>query len=145
MDSKKEQRLQESMERLAMIDAQLKQSEKRKNEISAEVNKNRELLQSQAQIKRNIDDNIDYRKKKAEVEELAQQIENYEQKIIQTGDMSAAEVNLKKAMDEKQALVSEVIEIWQFLTLFVHISNNSLNLFLWLQILYQMYSIAITK
>ena len=72
MDSKKEQRLQESMERLAMIDAQLKQSEKRKNEISAEVNKNRELLQSQAQIKRNIDDNIDYRKKKAEVEELAQ-------------------------------------------------------------------------
>ena len=133
------------MERLAMIDAQLKQSEKRKNEISAEVNKNRELLQSQAQIKRNIDDNIDYRKKKAEVEELAQQIENYEQKIIQTGDMSAAEVNLKKAMDEKQALVSEVIEIWQFLTLFVHISNNSLNLFLWLQILYQMYSIAITK
>lgn len=133
------------MERLAMIDAQLKQSEKRKNEISAEVNKNRELLQSQAQIKRNIDDNIDYRKKKAEVEELAQQIENYEQKIIQTGDMSAAEVNLKKAMDEKQALVSEVIEIWQFLTLFVHICNNSLNLFLWLLILYQMYSIAITK
>ena len=111
VDSKKEQRLQESMERLAMIDAQLKQSEKRKNEISAEVNKNRELLQSQAQIKRNIDDNIDYRKKKAEVEELAQQIENYEQNIIQTGDMSAVEVNLKKSMDEKQALVSEVIEI----------------------------------
>ena len=72
-----------------MIDAQIKQSEKRKNEISAEINKNRELLQSQAQIKRNIDDNIDYRKKKAEVEELSQQIELYEQNIIQTGDMYA--------------------------------------------------------
>ena len=43
--------------------------------------------------------------------------------------MSAVEVNLKKSMDEKQALVSEVIEIWQFLTLFAHISDKSFELF----------------
>lgn len=90
------------------IDAQRQQSEKRKSEVSAEVSKSRELLQSQAAVKRNIDDNIDYRKKKAEVEDLAHQIEKCEEKILQTGDLSALEGELKKAMDEKQALVSEV-------------------------------------
>lgn len=108
VESRKELKLQESQERLVQLDAQRQQSEKRKSEVLAEVSRSRELLQSQAQVKRNIDDNIDYRKKKAEVEELAHQIEKNEEKIIQTGDLSALEADVKKAMDEKQALVSEL-------------------------------------
>ncbi|MCO5576260.1 hypothetical protein L7F22_030069 [Adiantum nelumboides] len=108
IESRKEQKLQESQERLSQIDAQRQQSENRKSEVEGEVNKSRELLQSQAAIKRNIDDNIEYRKSKAEVEEFARQIEKCEEKILQTGDMAALEVGLKKVTEEKQALVSEL-------------------------------------
>lgn len=108
IESGKEHKLRESQERLGQIDAQRQQAEKRKNELSIELNKSRELLQSQAQVKRNIDDNIEYRKKKADVEELASQIEQLEEKIVSIGDLSACEAELKKALDEKQALVSEL-------------------------------------
>lgn len=108
IESGKEHKLRESQERLGQIDAQRQQAEKRKNELSIELNKSRELLQSQAQVKRNIDDNIEYRKKKADVEELASRIEQLEEKIVSIGDLSACEAELKKALDEKQALVSEL-------------------------------------
>ncbi|KAI5081778.1 hypothetical protein GOP47_0001521 [Adiantum capillus-veneris] len=108
IESRKDKKLQESQDRLLQIDAQRQQSENRRSEVEAEVNKSRELLQSQAAVKRNIDDNIEYRKSKAEVEELARQIEKCEEKILQTGDLAALELEVKKVIEEKQALVSEL-------------------------------------
>lgn len=109
IDSKKEEKLQELQEKNSASETQLQNCEDRKKEISAELNKSKELLRNQDQLKRNIDDNLNYRKTKAEVEELTHQIESLEDEILSIGGVSGFEADLKRHLKEKERLLSEVI------------------------------------
>ncbi|XP_077250252.1 DNA repair-recombination protein (RAD50) [Tasmannia lanceolata] len=108
VDSKKGERLKESQERQSLSESQLQKCESRKQEISAELNKSKELLLKQDQLKRNIDDNLNYRKTKAEVDELTRDIESLEDKILKIGGVSTFEADLKKLFQEKERLLSEI-------------------------------------
>ncbi|GJN21107.1 hypothetical protein PR202_gb08555 [Eleusine coracana subsp. coracana] len=98
--------LAEEKEQVTM-EKKLKNCEARKQEISAELNKSKELLQSQGQLKRNIDDNLNYRKTKAEVERLTRDIELLKERVLSIGSMSSIEADLKRHWQEKERLNSE--------------------------------------
>ncbi|KAF8686169.1 hypothetical protein HU200_043642 [Digitaria exilis] len=107
LDSKKAERLDELQEKHSLSLSQLKNCEARKQEISAELNKNKELLQGQGQLKRNIDDNLNYRKTKVEVDRLTRDIESLEEKKLSIGSSSTIAADLKRHYQEKERLNSE--------------------------------------
>ena len=115
MDSKKIERLKELQGKHALCYSQLQNCKAKHKDISAELNKNKELQQGQGQLKRNIDDNLNYRKTKADVERLTCDIESLEERVLSIGSSSAIEADLKHHSQEKERLNSEV--------LFIHSSN----------------------
>lgn len=107
LDSKRVEKLSELQERHSLYQSQLHSSEARKQGISDDLNKSKELLQSQAQLKRNIDDNLNYRKTKAKVDRLTRDIESLEERVISIGSSSTLEADLKRHCQEKERLNSE--------------------------------------
>jgi len=107
LDSRKIERLKELQGKLALCYSQLQNCEAKHKDISAELNKSKELLQSQGQLKRDIDDNLNYRKTKAEVEQLTRDIESLEERVLSIGSSSAIEADLKRHSQEKERLNSE--------------------------------------
>lgn len=65
-------------------------------------------MRNQDQLKRNIDDNLNYRRTKAEVDELTREIETLEENVLTIGSMSSLEADLKRHLQEKEGLLSEV-------------------------------------
>lgn len=108
LDSKRGEKLKELQEKLAFAKSQLKTSEERKQEISADLCKSKDLMSKKGQLKRNIDDNLNYRKTKAKVDELAREIERLEEKVLDIGGMSAIEADHKRHLQEKERLLSEL-------------------------------------
>ncbi|KAG1331800.1 hypothetical protein COCNU_02G017680 [Cocos nucifera] len=125
LNSKKVERLKDLQEKHSFAESQLQKCESMKREISAELNKSKELLRNQDQLKRNIDDNLNYRKTKAEVDELTHEIESLEEKVLSIGSMSTIEAELKRRMQEKERLLSELNRCHG--TLSVYQSNISKN------------------
>ncbi|XP_064938273.1 DNA repair protein RAD50-like isoform X1 [Musa acuminata AAA Group] len=108
LDSKKVEKLKDLQEKHTLFESQLQKCETKKQEISADLNKSKELLRNQDQLKRNIDDNLNYRKTKAEVDELTFEIESLEEKVLNIGSMSSLEADLKRHLQEKERLLSEL-------------------------------------
>lgn len=108
LNSKKGEKLNELQEKHTQLQSDLHKSKERKEEKSAELSKNKELLKSQDQLKRNIDDNLNYRRTKDEVERLTHEIELLEDKILSIGSLSTIEADLKQHSQEKDRLLSEV-------------------------------------
>lgn len=94
--------------------SQLQKLENTKKEVSTDLNKSNGLLCNQTQLKRNIDDNLIYRKTKAEVDVLAREIEALEDKILNIGGISAFEGELERHKKEKERVLSEVIMMYIF-------------------------------
>ncbi|CAN6238184.1 unnamed protein product [Urochloa humidicola] len=107
LDSKKMEKLNELQERYSLSQSQLRNCEANKQGISAELNKSKELLQGQGQLKRDIDDNLNYRKTKAEVDRLTRDIESLEERMLSIGSLSTIEADLKRYSQEKERLNSE--------------------------------------
>lgn len=107
LDSKKLEKLNEFQEMLSLKQSQLQNCEARKQAISVELNKSKELLQGQGQLKRNIDDNLNYRKTKAEVDRLTRDIESLEERMLSIGSSSTIEADLKRHSQERERLNSE--------------------------------------
>ncbi|URE31784.1 Rad50 zinc hook motif [Musa troglodytarum] len=108
LDSKKVEKFKDLQEKHTSFESQLQKCETKKQEISADLNKSKELLRNQDQLKRNIDDNLNYRKTKAEVDELTFEIESLEEKVLNIGSMSSLEADLKRHLQEKERLLSEL-------------------------------------
>lgn len=108
LDSKRGEKLKELQEKLALSKSQLKICEERKQAISADLCKSKELMSNQGQLKRNIDDNLNFRKTKAEVDELTREIERLEEKVLDIGGMSAIEADHKRHLQERERLLSEL-------------------------------------
>ncbi|WVZ75334.1 hypothetical protein U9M48_023400 [Paspalum notatum var. saurae] len=107
LDSKRVEKLSELQERHSLCCSQLQSCEARKQGISADLSKSKELLQSQGQLKRNIDDNLNYRKTKAKVDQLTTDIESLEERVLSIGSSSTIEADLKRHSQERERLNSE--------------------------------------
>ncbi|KAJ0094015.1 hypothetical protein Patl1_26082 [Pistacia atlantica] len=107
-DLKKGDKLKELQEKKSLSESQLRNCDTRKQEILAELNKCKDLMRNQDQLRRNIEDNLNYRKTKAEVDELASEIESLEEKILKIGGISAVESELVKISQERERLLSEL-------------------------------------
>lgn len=100
--------MKELQEKKSLSESQLQSCDARKQEILAELNKSKDLMRNQDQLKRNIEDNLNYRKTKAEVDELAREIETLEESILKVGGVSTIETELQKLSQERERLLSEV-------------------------------------
>lgn len=107
LDSKKAEKLNELQEKHKLNLSELQKHEARKQDISAELDRSKEVLRTQDQFKRNIDDNLNYRKTKAEVDRLTHDIELLEDNVLSIGSMSTIEADLKRHAQEKERLLSE--------------------------------------
>ncbi|KAL2340234.1 hypothetical protein Fmac_008174 [Flemingia macrophylla] len=87
---KKGDRLKELQEKISLSESQLQSYDTRKQELSAELNKSKDLIRNQDQMKRNID-NLNYKKMKAEA-----------------GGISPVETELHKLIHQQERLLSEV-------------------------------------
>ncbi|CAH8348708.1 unnamed protein product [Eruca vesicaria subsp. sativa] len=107
-DLKKGERLNDIQEKQRTAESQLQSSESRKNEIAAELNKNKDLMRNQDQLRRNIEDNLNYRITKAQVEVLTCEIESLEAEILNIGGIPAVEAEIVKISRERDRLLSEL-------------------------------------
>lgn len=124
-DLKKEQRLNELQDKRSLSESQLQSCESRKDAILAEVKKSKDLMGNQDRLRRNIEDNLNYRKIKSEVDELTHEIELLEDKVLTLGGFSSVEAELKKLSHERERLLSELNKCHG--TLSVYQSNISKN------------------
>jgi len=79
-DSRKGERLKELQEKQTLSESELGNSDRRTQEIVAELDKSKELIQKQVEVKRNIEDNLNYRKTRDEIDKLTREVESLEEK-----------------------------------------------------------------
>ncbi|XP_020884073.1 DNA repair protein RAD50 [Arabidopsis lyrata subsp. lyrata] len=107
-DLKKGERLNDIQEKQRLSESQLQSCEARKNELAGELNRNKDLMRNQDQLRRNIEDNLNYRTTKAKVEELTREIESLEEQILNIGGIPAVEAEIVKILRERERLLSEL-------------------------------------
>ncbi|XP_061369150.1 DNA repair protein RAD50 isoform X2 [Gastrolobium bilobum] len=128
-DLKKGDRLKELQEKKSLSESQLQSCDTRKQEIFAELNKSKDLMRNQDQLKRNIEDNLNYRKTKAEVDELACEIETLEENILKVGGVYTFETELQKLSQERERLLSELNRCHGTMSVYKsNISKNKIDL-----------------
>ncbi|KAM1142635.1 hypothetical protein ACFX13_032341 [Malus domestica] len=107
-DSKKGEKLQEIQEKQHLLESQLQSCKTRKKEILAELNKSKDLRANQDQVRRNIEDNLSYRKTKAEVEELTRELESLEDKMLKIGRKPKVQAELEKLSHEREEFLKRL-------------------------------------
>ncbi|GMJ01782.1 hypothetical protein like AT2G31970 [Hibiscus trionum] len=107
-DLKKGEKLKELQEQKSLMESQLLSCDARKQEILAELNKSKDLMRNQDQLRRNIEDNLNYRKIKADVDVLTREIELLQERIMEIGGISKFEGELRKVSEERERLLSEL-------------------------------------
>lgn len=109
--TKKEQGLKELNERITCEEAERKVKVEKLKDLQAEVSKLNEVLRNQTELKRNIDDNLQYRLTVAKEQEVRANIESLEELLVGKGDLPSLEADLKRVMGELQSLLSEVSHV----------------------------------
>ncbi|XP_054820510.1 DNA repair protein RAD50 isoform X2 [Prosopis cineraria] len=128
-DLRKGDRLRELQEKKSLSESQLQSCDIRKKEILSELNKSKDLMRNQDQLKRNIDDNLNYRKTKAKVDELESEIETLEERMLKIGGISTFESELQKLSHEKERLLSELNRCHGTMSVYQsNISKNKIDL-----------------
>lgn len=107
-DLKKGEKLKELREQQSVMESQLLKFDARKQEILAELNKSKDLMRNQDQLRRNIEDNLNYRKLKADVDVISREIESLQERIMEIGGISKFEGEIRKILEERERLLSEV-------------------------------------
>ncbi|XP_059632125.1 DNA repair protein RAD50 [Cornus florida] len=128
-DFKKGERLKELQEKQTLSESQLKSCDIRNQEISAELTKSKDLMRNQDHLRRNIEDNLNYRKTKADVDELTREIEALEDQILKIGGVSSFEADLVKLSQEREQLLSELNRFHGTMSVYQsNISKNKIDL-----------------
>ncbi|KAF4374620.1 hypothetical protein G4B88_004872, partial [Cannabis sativa] len=107
-DLKKGEKLKELQEKLSFSELELQKCEAKKQHILSELERNRDVIRSRDKLRRNIEDNLNYRKTKAEVDELTREIESLEANVLRVGGISTFESELVKLSRERERLLSEL-------------------------------------
>lgn len=95
-------------EKQTLLESELKSFETRRNELSEDLEKSRDLVRNQAELRRNIEQNLNYRKEKARLDELTREIESLEDSVREIGGVSKIESLLLKHSQERESLLTEV-------------------------------------
>lgn len=106
-NSNKDKKLIELTEQKARVETQLESCKSRRHEILDEISKSNSLMANQDKLRRNIVDNLNYRKTKAEVDAITHEIELLEDRMMKIGGISKFEDELKKLLQQKEKLQSE--------------------------------------
>lgn len=107
-DLRKGERLKELQDKEALSESQNLSCEAKIRQITTELNDNKELKMKRGTVRRNIEDNLNYRKTKADITELTREIESLEHKILKFGGVSASENDLMRVSQERERLLSEL-------------------------------------
>ncbi|XP_061992720.1 DNA repair protein RAD50 isoform X1 [Rosa rugosa] len=107
-DLRKGERLQELQEKQRLSESQLQSCDTRLQEISDELGRSNKLMEGQEELRRNIDANLNYRKTKAEIDQLTQEVVSLEAEILKFGEIPKCEAQLAKLSQERERLLSEL-------------------------------------
>lgn len=77
----------------------------RMEELLKDLEKSRDLINNQTELRRNIEDNLEYRKLKAQVEELTREVELLEDSVLKIPKIESL---LLKLSQERESLLTEV-------------------------------------
>lgn len=106
--SRKEEELGRLNEQIRRQEAEKSEKENVVKSLRDEVAKLASVVGNQTELKRKIDDNLQYRKYCRDEEEMIQKIEELEKQLADKGDLQTLEADLKRAMNDLQKLLSEV-------------------------------------
>lgn len=106
--SRKEEELGRLNEQIRRQEAEKSEKENVVKSLRDEVAKLASVVGNQTELKRKIDDNLQYRKYCRDEEEMIQKIEELEKQLADKGDLQTLEADLKRAMNDLQKLLSEL-------------------------------------
>lgn len=95
-------------EKQTLSESELRSCETRMDELLKELDKSRDLSRNQEELRRNIEENLEYRKLRAQVDELTREIESLEDSVLKIGGVSKIEALLLKLSQERESLLMEV-------------------------------------
>ncbi|KAL0382808.1 UNVERIFIED_CONTAM: DNA repair protein [Sesamum calycinum] len=104
----KGEKLKALQEKQALSESELRSCQNRMNELLTELDKSRDLSRNQAELRRNIEENLEYRKLKAQVDQLTREIESLEESVLKIGGVSKIEALLLKLSQERESLLTEL-------------------------------------
>lgn len=107
-DLRKDERFKELQEKKSQSESEVKSCKIRTDEILVELDRFKDIVRNQDQIRRNIEDNLNYRETKAKVDKFASEIESLEERVLKIGGVSTFETELGKHLLERERLLSEV-------------------------------------
>lgn len=101
--------MKELQQQQSVIESQLQNNETKLQDVITDLQKDIDRRSRQDEFRRNIDDNLDFRKTKLEVEECTREIESLEEKLLKIGRIEKFEAELGNLSQEKEKCLSEVI------------------------------------
>ncbi|XP_057766216.1 DNA repair protein RAD50 isoform X2 [Salvia miltiorrhiza] len=101
-------KLKELQAKQTLSESKLTSCRTRKNELSEDLEKSKDLIRNQAELRRNIQENLDYRKAKAQLDDLTREIESLEDSVMRIGSVSKYESMLLKNSQERDSLLTEL-------------------------------------
>lgn len=104
----KGEELNKLREKQVSSELEIKNCDTRIAELTKELDKSRDLIRDQAELRRSIEENLEYRKLKAQVDELTREIESLEDSVLKIGGFSKIEALLLKLSRERESLLQEV-------------------------------------
>jgi DNA repair protein RAD50 len=110
--SRKDEQLRAVNERLLRKKVEQEEKTAQLNSMQKEYATLKGLIGNQAELKRKIDDNLQYRETRNKEEQMREQIEHLEQQLVSKGELSVLEAGLKRVLSELQSLLSEVISFF---------------------------------
>lgn len=128
-DLRKDERLKELQEKKSQSESEVKSCKIRTDEILVELDRFKDIVRNQDQIRRNIEDNLNYRETKAKVDKFASEIESLEERVLKIGGISTFETELGKHLQERERLLSEVNRCQGTMSVYqTNISRNKIDL-----------------
>nr|GME07955.1 DNA repair protein RAD50 [Ipomoea batatas] len=127
--SKKGDRLKELLEKQNCSESELRNCESRLQELSEQLTKSKDSKMNEDNLRRNIEDNLDYRKTKADVDRLTREIESLEEEVLKIGRLSTVEAEIVRLSQERERLLSELNRSRGTISVFEsNISKNKIDL-----------------
>ncbi|KAH9680405.1 DNA repair protein RAD50 [Citrus sinensis] len=128
-DLRKDERFKELQEKKSQSESEVKSCKIRTDEILVELDRFKDIVRNQDQIRRNIEDNLNYRETKAKVDKFASEIESLEERVLKIGGVSTFETELGKHLLERDRLLSEVNRCQGTMSVYqTNISRNKIDL-----------------
>ncbi|GKA14218.1 DNA repair protein RAD50 [Tanacetum coccineum] len=123
------EKLRDMEEKQSLEKSKLQSYNLKKQQLLAEVTKTSDLVSDQDKLKRDIEDNLQYREVRAKVNECARVIESLEERMLALGGVSANEADRQKLSKERERLLSELNKYYGTVSVYQKaISKNKVDL-----------------